>query len=611
MRIECGPDGMFAGWIETARGPAFACYHPPAGAVRDVAVLVCDPFGSDRMNLHLCQRALALELAASGFPVLRVDYWGTCDSGGDPREPGQVDAWLATLHEAADWLLRTSSCSGLGCFGARLGGTIAAAFAAQRSDVRSLALWDPHPDGAAFLRELRAFRALRGEPSAPARPSDWQPGDQEAIGFLLTRETADAIAALDVRLLATGSVRQALILNHANDTSEGIAAALGARGIAVARRVNPGFDTTRLVEEFTRPPEGWLEELAGWWREAHPATRRAPAIAAPPQLAPCVALRNRRGREVREEWVRFGPDGALVGIVTRPLFAADGGAGIVLVNGGFNHRPGINRNYVDWARSWAERGATVLRMDIRGLGDSIPERPEDLAHLYRQETRADVEAGVDLLVTRYGVAELICGGLCAGAAQALAAARVDQRITGAFLLNPLRFDLGHDEHSRERADLGDPALRHYARSTLDLQRWRRLWTGEARGGRIARSVASRLARMMRASMRRLVARARGNASPPATPLAACFRALDERGCRVLVVFDSAEAIRHRVEDDLAHDRALLDAGGRFRLCVIDDADHIFLSLASQEALGGVLERWLFDRARARPALQGAGLDPLG
>ncbi|RIL06873.1 MAG: hypothetical protein DCC71_05255, partial [Proteobacteria bacterium] len=267
---------MHAGWIESPRGPLFACHHPARGArQRDVAVLLCDPFGSDRMNLHLTYRALALELAASGFPALRVDYAGTGDSAGYPRDPDQVRGWLESLDAAADWLLRASGRDVLGCFGALLGGTLAAVFAERRADVRSLALWGAHASGAAFLRELRAFSALRSELAAAPRPPGWQDGDQEGIGFLLTRETVASIGALAIDPSRCRSVRRAALFARGPGRSEAaLAAAFERAGIDVAPPPQAVVDVAELEDERVRPPEALVAQLAGWWRDAHPAAPR-------------------------------------------------------------------------------------------------------------------------------------------------------------------------------------------------------------------------------------------------------------------------------------------------------------------------------------------------
>ncbi|MCP4069499.1 MAG: alpha/beta fold hydrolase, partial [Phycisphaeraceae bacterium] len=101
---------------------------------------------------------------------------------------------------------------------------------------------------------------------------------------------------------------------------------------------------------------------------------------------------------------------------------------------------GINRNYTEWAREAALSGVTTLRFDIRGLGDSRPRHPEDLNRLYRDETREDVIAAIDLLADRDDCDGVVLCGLCAGAYQAFHAARVDPRVVGLVLLDLLRWD---------------------------------------------------------------------------------------------------------------------------------------------------------------------------
>ena len=117
-RSAIGSNGMEAGFLEGPFGPIFAAYSPPAGASREAGLVFCDPFGSDRMNLHLAYRALALHLAGLGFPVLRLDYPGTCDSAGSPRDEDQVSRWFAALDLGADWLKRRAGVAELGAFGA-------------------------------------------------------------------------------------------------------------------------------------------------------------------------------------------------------------------------------------------------------------------------------------------------------------------------------------------------------------------------------------------------------------------------------------------------------------------------------------------------------------
>jgi dienelactone hydrolase len=590
-----GPDDMLAGWIESAQGPLFACYHPARGdAPRDVAVLLCDPFGSDRMNLHLCYRALALALSAQGFPVLRVDYRGTGDSAGYPRDADQVAGWLASLDAAADWLLAASGRRRLGAFGALLGGTLACVFAARRSDVTSLALWGAHPNGGTFLREMRAFQAMRKTGAAQLRPSDWQPGDEEAIGFLLTGEAVAALRTLDVGVLRERPVRAAAVFARGLESTERqILEVLRSAGIPVEGPPPAVVEASEMVDARARPPAALIAQLTGWWIDTHPPVSPAPQERPLPPLASRVTLATRRGRSVAEEWVRFGADGGLVGIVTSPCDAKPAGPGVLLVSGGTNHRPGINRNYAEWARDWAERGLMVLRLDIRGLGDSLPLDPDDVARLYRDDTRRDVVEAMDFLERRHGVSAFLCGGLCAGGYQALATALVDPRITGLFLLNPLRF---LPAPGGARSDFDRTPLRDTVRSLRSPARWLEL-VRQGRALERARTHAARLVRRGRSGVEALARRMRRRPAQGASRLARCFLALVDRGCSVLIVFDADEPVREQLEVELAPDRDRLASTGRFRVELVEHTDHIFLPLESQERVGGLVERQLVAWAR--------------
>ena len=95
--------GFEAGWLVGGGDPLFATYFPPAagGTLRRHAVLLCEPLGPDRMNLHLFYRELALRFAAAGHAVLRFDPAGTGDSSGSPRDPRRGTCRPAPLRRAS------------------------------------------------------------------------------------------------------------------------------------------------------------------------------------------------------------------------------------------------------------------------------------------------------------------------------------------------------------------------------------------------------------------------------------------------------------------------------------------------------------------------------
>jgi dienelactone hydrolase len=541
-------------------------------------VLLCDPFGSDRMNLHASYRALALRLADAGFPALRVDYPGTCDSSGYPRDPELFRSWLASLHIAADWLKRRSGVAELSVFGALLGGTLAALFAGTRPDVSGLALWGAYTSGRAFLREAAAMRAMMTSNPEERRPSGWEPGDQESIGFLIPRAMAEQLATIDLLAQATPAVRASAVFRRGRaERIDPLLSRLRAGGSAVYLQRGPPVELAELVDQRARPPEPLLEEMVAWWSVSYPEQAAPSAVpTSAPDLCSEVTLASRRGRTVREQVVRFGSDLGLIGILTHPAMRPDPSQpAIVLVNGGGNHRPGINRNNAEWAREWAASGWLVLRIDMRGLGDSVPLRPEDLCVLHRAESRLDIRAAMDFLEQQHGARGFVCMGLCAGAYQSFHTALEDARVAGVVMLNPLRFQGLRAKRLIEVHDVRD-----FKRASRDL--------------------VERLSGAARVQARVLISRLRREPPPPSTWLADAFLQLTKRGCDVLLVFNAGDAMVGVVNEQLSADRARLHASGRFAIEFIDQTDHIFSPLWSQERLGQILEATLA-RWRARTA----------
>src|SRR5688572_9512999 len=91
------------------------------------------------------------------------------------------------------------------------------------------------------------------------------------------------------------------------------------------------------------------------------------------------ATRERPGHErdasiIRDEALRLGPDGQLVGILSHP---AGGRArtphapAVIVLNAGVLHRVGPHRLHVSLTRRLAVQGFASVRLDLGGIGDSV------------------------------------------------------------------------------------------------------------------------------------------------------------------------------------------------------------------------------------------------
>ena len=558
-----------SGWIDSPGGPIFGWYHAPRAPLRSRAVLLCDPLISDRMNLHLSYRHLALRLSASGYPVMRVDYLGTGDSSGSPRDPGWSARWTEGLGCALETLIASSGLSRAAVFGARFGGTLAMELAASRAEVDAMLLWGPFLTGREFLRSARAMHKLMGSNPAGRRPSNAKSDDEEFSGYLLDGEARERIERCRLLEVTFAPCAQAKLIGWDEHSREDrLAEHLSGLGVDVdferiaALRSDDSISSQALPEPLFDSMIDWLDERTERLAAAPEPSAREDLLRGRARVCQSEA----RPAAIEERAIRFGHDGGLFGIATEPSATREAGTPtrLVLVNGGNNHRPGINRNYTEWAREAALRGVATLRFDIRGLGDSPPLRAEDLNQLYRDETRDDVLAALEAVATGAPGERLVLAGVCAGAYQALHATLASDRVDMLILLDILKWDPG-TPNTLSRGFLD--------RRTRQLARARdRLFAGLGLDPRFARS-----------------------------SLAGWLDALTERGVEVVAIGCRGGGGYDRFVEALGPTRRTLERSGRFWLYGLQDADHIFSPIWAQEHLSQQLMERLEAVAGTAPA----------
>jgi len=141
-------------------------------------------------------------------------------------------------------------------------------------------------------------------------------------------------------------------------------------------------------------------------------------------------------KAMREVPLQFGERGRLFGILTHAEILVNDPSVIkvfVILNAGLLHRVGPYRLHVSLARKLAELGFYSLRVDLSGIGDSLP-RPE----LTIQQTVAkDYEDIVAILESQLGSVSIVLVGLCSGADNAIRLVPDDLRIVGMVLLDPV------------------------------------------------------------------------------------------------------------------------------------------------------------------------------
>ena len=165
----------------------------------------------------------------------------------------------------------------------------------------------------------------------------------------------------------------------------------------------------------------------------------------------------------------------LLGIVSRP--AEDSAAldlGVVIVVGGPQYRAGSHRGFVLLARHLAGLGLTVLRFDVRGMGDSQGALHDFLA------VDDDVDAAIAALLRHDPQLKRVAlWGLCDGASAALLYLQhqPDPRVAALCLLNPW---------VRSAETLAKTHVKHYYLQRLKQPEfWRKLLSGQVAGKALA------------------------------------------------------------------------------------------------------------------------------
>ncbi len=498
-----------AGFIETPRSGAgrvqrravvqngcFGWLHTRADrAAGGIAVLICTGLFWDALQPHHTLRLLADEIAAAGYPALRLEYRG---AGNSLDLPPGADAWDSaqqSIHDAADWLRATTGATRLVLCGLRAGATLASLAATTRTDIAGLLLLAPVLRGSSYLKQLR----IEAQLESPTRlPAD---GALSFHDITFSAACAARIAAIDLRQLALpAGLHIGLIPQAPSSLAAGCAEAWRARGAAVTIAPYDGLEPLLRDDVQTEhPPADFTSPLA-WLRAALPIqpSPRAHVHLPPATLRPSGCI---------ETALRFGPDQRLSGVLCCPdQPAGTGGLAVVILNTGRNPHCGVARFGVEFSRRLAAIGVAALRMDFAGLGDSTGPAGQENHHtaLFDTDRRADIAAALDLLQL-HGFTRFALQGLCSGSYHAFQAALVDPRVNALLLLNLPVFTWTPGEDAQFVIHKQTAPSRYLARA-LNPADWRRLLAGEIEVRRLVRAQATRLRDRLRALFARLSGR---------------------------------------------------------------------------------------------------------
>jgi alpha/beta superfamily hydrolase len=194
----------------------FGVYHPPpVGKSRDAGVILCSPMGQEYIRCHRSFLQVAKLLAASGFHVLRFDYFGCGDSNG-AWDQWDFHQWHADISTAIDELCGGADVSRICLMGLRLGGSLSMQVAYERKDIEHLVLWDPVVNGGRYLEELQGMHKEWLQGSFAKDSGILADGaKREILGFLISESLEGCLQDMDLLSLTLREDHSVLLIDSA------------------------------------------------------------------------------------------------------------------------------------------------------------------------------------------------------------------------------------------------------------------------------------------------------------------------------------------------------------------------------------------------------------
>ena len=180
-------------------------FHAPEGRAAGGYVF-CYPFGEERKSAHRAFVHAARAFAAAGFGVLRFDYRGCGDSGGEFHE-ATVQGWLEDIGSAVAALRSRLGAGQMGLLGLRFGATLAACAAESIAGVSRLILWEPVLDGRSYfagdlrkklIREMMTRGKSAGRRNQLLEELEHGKGEIDLDGYRVTGALYAGVAGLNL-----------------------------------------------------------------------------------------------------------------------------------------------------------------------------------------------------------------------------------------------------------------------------------------------------------------------------------------------------------------------------------------------------------------------------
>lgn len=280
----------------------------------------------------------------------------------------------------------------------------------------------------------------------------------------------------------------------------------------------------------------------------------------------------------REKAIRFGPSGALLGILTEPAAGIPvQGRAVVMLNAGLLHRVGPSRLHVQLARRVAGLGHVSLRFDFSGIGDSEARR-DGLA--FEQSAVLEVQDAMNHLGNTKQIREFTLFGLCSGADAAFLTAVADPRVTSLVKLDPWVY------HTWKYAPFA------LLRKLQNRKSWRNLLSGETFVRRVMPMLRGGKGGANIAGDENVVVAHYSREFPPRAQVQQQMRLLLDRRVRMLCLFSGGMPESISYSGQYRECFASLEMEELVTVRYEPGAEHIFSALHHQKLVLDTTENWL-------------------
>jgi len=169
--------------------------------------------GDEYIRFHRAFRQLADRLCNAGFPVLRFDFYGCGDSGGDCGQ-GQLQQWRRDISTAIAEIRRRCDVAKVGLVGLRLGASLSMIVGAEQGDIDCMVLCDSIIHGRAYFEELQTLHRTMLQ-FAHVKPKRRIQGEEpvEILGFSYTDAMLRALDEIDLLAIRRKPANTILVID--------------------------------------------------------------------------------------------------------------------------------------------------------------------------------------------------------------------------------------------------------------------------------------------------------------------------------------------------------------------------------------------------------------